>query len=226
MGEGNYITVEQISEATGMSLSSVNRRLLHLKKSDPPGYKRIVQKTPVNNRKLYREALVMEYFANFKKEVKKDREETTKVFSTETTQLDNQTVDVQQRISAVYDLLLQGARRKDILTTFTKNGINVSSRQIDDYIAEAKAIIRQQAIVDREYEYAKHIEQLDYLYALSLQSKDYRTALAIKRDIYEAKKLHHFDIVGASSGDDFSKYTDEELDAIIAHEKKMNRNAG
>lgn len=90
---------------------------------------------------------------------------------------------LQQRIDAVYDLLLQGVARRGILTYAAKQGWGVSPRQIDTYLSRAREELACQAEHDRAVELGRASEQLNLLFMKALAGGDLATARAVRRDL-------------------------------------------
>ena len=92
---------------------------------------------------------------------------------------------VQQRVDAVYDLLLQGVSRRGILTYAAKQGWGVSPRQIDTYLPRAREELARQAAHDRAVELGRASEQLKLLFMKALAGGDLPTARAVRKDLTE-----------------------------------------
>jgi len=93
-----------------------------------------------------------------------------------------------ERVTVVVDLILQGWPRRKILQIVTTNEKfmwDVKPRQIDNYIRDAKAIIRESATFDREEEIGAAIERYRQLHASSFMIHDYKTCLAVSRELTE-----------------------------------------
>jgi hypothetical protein len=93
-----------------------------------------------------------------------------------------------ERVSAIVDLMLQGWPRRKIIQIISTNEKflwKVTTRQIDNYIRDAKAIIRESATFDREEEIGAAIERYRQLHASSYMIHDYKTCLAVSRELTE-----------------------------------------
>ncbi len=66
----------------------------------------------------------------------------------------------------------------------------VSTRQVANYVADAKKLITEDTRVEVEFEKAKAYNRLENLYSLAIETMDLRTALAV---IEKQSKLFNFD---------------------------------
>jgi len=98
-------------------------------------------------------------------------------------------VEKQQRVDAVFDLLLQSVSRRGILQYAAKKGWDVAPRTIDWYIADARAELAELGRADRETEYGRAVGQLDLLFMQALARGDLRTARAVRKDLSELFNL-------------------------------------
>lgn len=131
--------------------------------------------------------------------------------------------EIEQRISEVYQLVVNGARRAKILRHATDSGWDINERQIDRYIARATDMMREAAIVDREKELGRAIARLHDLYERAHADGNHATSLAILREMTQltgvaaAAKL---EISGPDGGPvqtstvDISKLSRKELEQI------------
>lgn len=85
------------------------------------------------------------------------------------------------RIEAVYDLLLAGLSRAEILRFVAEQHPewNIRTRQIESLIACAKAKLKEASETHREEELGKALDRLDKLYQRSYAINDYKTCAAI-----------------------------------------------
>jgi len=90
---------------------------------------------------------------------------------------------VQARVDAVFELLLQGASRRGVLQYAARSGWGVSPRQIDTYIHAAKAELARLAEIDRSEELGTATAQLRMLFMRALATGDLRSARAIRKDL-------------------------------------------
>ena len=90
---------------------------------------------------------------------------------------------MQVRIDAVFELLLQGVSRRGALQYAARNGWGVSPRQVDNYIRAAKTELARLAEVDRREELGTATAQLRMLFMRALAKGDLRSARAIRKDL-------------------------------------------
>lgn len=97
--------------------------------------------------------------------------------------------EVERRVMTIYDRLLAGASRVNILQYVAKTGEkdagqawNVETRQIDEYIHDATDRIRDAAVTHRELELAKAILRLESLYAQAMRVQDFKLCLSVIRE--------------------------------------------
>ncbi len=86
------------------------------------------------------------------------------------------------RIEAVVNMLLSGYSRIEIVNKCNKD-YGVQSRMIDNYIAEAKKIIKEQTDKDIEQNIAIAYNRLNSLYKNSLNEGDYSECRQIQQTI-------------------------------------------
>lgn len=92
----------------------------------------------------------------------------------------------EQRITTIHTLLVQRVSRKDISRYLSeKTSWNIDERTIDRYVAQASRLIREAAVIDRNFRLGLTIFQLDDLYSRTHRVQDYKTALAIKKEEIE-----------------------------------------
>ena len=109
---------------------------------------------------------------------------------------------VTRRINEVYQLLLDGLSRAEIIE-YTANSKDqkiiwgISDSMLDEYIARATAEIKLRAATDRDEEYGKALERLRNLYARNILIEDLKAALAVQKEInellglYPTKRIEH-----------------------------------
>lgn len=88
---------------------------------------------------------------------------------------------VELRTSEIYDLLLQGATRTEILQYAAKNW-KVSERQTDSYISKATQLVENDSATQREEVLTLTKARLQHLYRKSVEAKDYRAALLVLKE--------------------------------------------
>lgn len=91
--------------------------------------------------------------------------------------------EIEERVSRVYELLISGAKRADILQYATKKAWGVEDRQVDNYIARAKEEITRLARIDRDYALGAARARLNLLFYRALNIQDFKTALAVQKEI-------------------------------------------
>lgn len=101
----------------------------------------------------------------------------------------------EQRVNKVYELLVSGARRYQILqyassTSDKKKDWKVTPRQVDSYIAAANALIAADSEFARPRELGRAIAALDDLYQRCMRIMDYQRALATRRELNTLLGLH------------------------------------
>lgn len=90
----------------------------------------------------------------------------------------------ERRINLIFQLIITGMNRKDMLHYVAKNEKwKVEKRQIDNYIHEAMQLLREMGKVDRDAEFGKAIERLNKLYMARLKIKDHKVCLAIQKEL-------------------------------------------
>jgi len=95
-------------------------------------------------------------------------------------------VEMMARADRVLGLYLSGSRRSEIVQ-YGSNLWHVTERQVDDYIARAKEIIKAEFSKDHDENLAEHIAFRRKLRKMAESDKDWRAALASAQD--EAKLL-------------------------------------
>lgn len=94
-----------------------------------------------------------------------------------------------ERVNEVYNWLVAGFRREQIVRLTREKGWGVSPRTVDTYIARAKDRFEEEAKVRRGAELGKAIARLDSLYAKADSRKDHRGALLVERERIELLDL-------------------------------------
>jgi len=102
-----------------------------------------------------------------------------------------------ERVSIVYQLLLRGTPRHDILQYVrSQTDWGVSDHAIDYYITNAYRIITEETEKHRESEFAKAVARLNALYNRAYGVGQYQVCLNIQREINEL-----FDLYGYKGAD-------------------------
>lgn len=86
------------------------------------------------------------------------------------------------RVSLVVNLLLRSATKSEILRFSAKSGWGLASRTIDDYIAEATQIIKEQGQKRRVNAFDRHLAQLHKLILLAYDKNDLNLVRNLLRD--------------------------------------------
>lgn len=100
---------------------------------------------------------------------------------------------VNQRVLEIIEMLINGKSRISIVHYGSTNW-SVGERQIDKYIAKARAIIQDEVVKNLEYDYAKAIKRYENLYQHALEEKDYRLALSVNKEITSLQGLNKIQI--------------------------------
>jgi hypothetical protein len=80
------------------------------------------------------------------------------------------TIEIEKRVNQVYEMLLDGYSRFDIVQYCAKN-YNVQPRQADYYIAEANREMKENVNIDREFEYKLAVKRGEHLFNLMYAGK-------------------------------------------------------
>lgn len=92
-------------------------------------------------------------------------------------------IERDRRVTIVYDLLVLGTSRAQILQYATNKEWNVRTRQIDNYIKQANDHFVKESQSHREAELGKARRRLEDLYQKTMKVQDYQRALAVQREI-------------------------------------------
>lgn len=120
------------------------------------------------------------------------------------------------RIRAVYEMLLGNYPRPDILQ-YCAEKWGVKERGADYYIAEATALIEQEAAKHQSHYFELNLQQRHYLHNKAVKDSDWRLAHEIIKDeaklldLYPAEKKSNFNI-------DLSDLDDNQLERIAGGE--------
>lgn len=95
-----------------------------------------------------------------------------------------------KRVNKVYDLIIKGYSRADILQYATKNKWNVIDRAVDEYIAEATELFKKHGAVDREEMTGIALLRLTHIVKENIEAKDYRTAIAAMKEIHAISGIY------------------------------------
>lgn len=95
------------------------------------------------------------------------------------------------RVNKIYELLVAGHTRYKILQyVATRTDWDLNDRQIDNYIADANAMIAAESEWHRSRELGRAIRRLHDLYASCMKVQDYAKALATQRELNTLLALH------------------------------------
>jgi len=98
-------------------------------------------------------------------------------------------ITLQQRVSKVAELLLNGVSRVDIVQYASKKW-KVTDRQADTYIAKAKDEIESSISRKVEFNYAKAERRFEDILRKALERGDLRTALTTTKEIATLQGLY------------------------------------
>jgi molybdenum-dependent DNA-binding transcriptional regulator ModE len=112
----------------------------------------------------------------------------------------------EQRLNKVIRELLKETSRHDIVQEYSKKW-DVSIRQVDTYIKEAKDQIVESVKEDRESDIELELKKRDDLYNQSYRQGEFQTCLNIARD--KAKLLGLYDRESGADETDLSKFAEE-----------------
>ena len=87
------------------------------------------------------------------------------------------TIEKEQRVATITEMLLQGKARAEIQLLASTYG--VSGRQIDFYIADAKKAIAESKTDDLKFEIGFALRRYEMLFANCLEMQDFKTAVSI-----------------------------------------------
>lgn len=90
-------------------------------------------------------------------------------------------IEVADRVSKVYMLLLNGLKRREIIQYAAKNEWDLTDRQIDEYIRRATDIFKAAALENMEYARNMSLNRHDDLYFKSMKINDFKTCLAVQK---------------------------------------------
>ena len=106
--------------------------------------------------------------------------------------------EMDSRIAAVYRLLLEGARRRDIMQYNKDAGWNVCESMVDRYIAIATAEIAEVTELEKQTALGMAYKRLDMLFSEAHRDKDFKTCLAVQRELNElgGLKIEKHEVTG------------------------------
>jgi hypothetical protein len=97
-----------------------------------------------------------------------------------------------KRVNFIYEALILGISKRDMLHYVSKEKPewNVSPRMIDNYIHDAREILKSETQEIQSEEFTKAVERLQMLFYLSKKVQDYKTCLAVQRELGLLLGLH------------------------------------
>ncbi len=107
----------------------------------------------------------------------------------------------EERLNTIYTLLVNGATRYDILQYSAKH-FGLKTRQVDNYIGDANALIASEAEYHRSREIGRSIARLHEVFKSCMGVKDYRSAIAAQRELnallslYEPPAVQRIELLG------------------------------
>lgn len=96
---------------------------------------------------------------------------------------------IEERVTAVYGLLVRGATREEILRHGSATW-SLTERQVEDYLSRATKRLEALAHYVREEELGRARAQLHDLYGRNMKVQDYKSALAVRKDLSELLGLY------------------------------------
>ena len=110
--------------------------------------------------------------------------------------------EAQKRLNTVYNMLLLGVSRADIIQYALENW-NIGDASTDEYIAKANALFAEKSKPIRDEQFGKALERLENLYQKNMKIQDYKAALATQKEISELIGLYppkKQEVSGANGG--------------------------
>ena len=113
-------------------------------------------------------------------------------------------IEKEERVTAVYRLVIHGATREEILRHGSETW-KVSTRQVEDYLAAAKVRFKALANYVREEELGKTRDRLEFLYGRNVKAQDFKAAHAVLSDAAKLLGLYaptttKSEVTGANGG--------------------------
>jgi len=102
--------------------------------------------------------------------------------------------EMEQRVTQVYTLLLNGASRADVLAYAAKT-YDIATRQTDMLIKRARKQLQQRADYDRDEQFGQAVERFRLIFSKAMKVQDFRVAIAAQKevnalyDLYPARKV-------------------------------------
>jgi hypothetical protein len=99
-----------------------------------------------------------------------------------------------KRVNEIYKLLIIGTSRSVILRYGSEKWGEISDRQIEKYIADARQLMLSELHGDRKQAFAEEIAMRKHLYQKAYQAKKYQTCLGILDSIAKLQGLFELSI--------------------------------
>ena len=97
----------------------------------------------------------------------------------------------EQRVQKIFELLVNGLPRYAILQYVAdKTTWNLKARQVDNYIADAAAMLAIESEYQRPKELGVAIRRLNDLYSASMKVQDYARAISAQRELNKLLSLY------------------------------------
>ena len=112
--------------------------------------------------------------------------------------------EIEERVTAVYRLVIHGASRDEILRHAAEKW-GLATRQAEDYLARANARFAKLAAYVREEELGKARDRFEFLYGRNIKAQDFKAARDNVNDVVNllglaAPKKTQNELTGANGG--------------------------
>lgn len=95
------------------------------------------------------------------------------------------------RTNKIYDMLVSGMNRAAILQyVSSKTDWKLTPRMVDNYIAEANALLAAEAEFHRPREMGRAVARMNAIFYASLKVQDYQRAIAAARELHQLLGLY------------------------------------
>ena len=98
-------------------------------------------------------------------------------------------VEKEKRVNDIYNLLLHGATRYEILQYGAKHWA-IADRQIDDYISSASRLIAQESEWHRPGQLGRAIKRLEQILHAAIKDHDYGSAINAQKELDKLFSLY------------------------------------
>jgi len=92
--------------------------------------------------------------------------------------------EVVQRVTEVFDLLLDGLRPCEVIR-YVAEKWGVRSRQAENYLAKAYKQFEEAGRTKQERELGRAFTRLNRLYSIAISARDYKQALSVQKELNE-----------------------------------------